>query len=100
MYIAVSADEAWERLPASRWKPPGRASSGSRCKTYAAALELTLGRRQELPIHTAHTAGLTRLFRDATYTIDVRDDAASGLCFHCDGSGLARSLWKPAPGEA
>ncbi|WP_327379033.1 hypothetical protein OG393_34680 (plasmid) [Streptomyces sp. NBC_01216] len=64
------------------------------------ALELTLGRRQELPIHAAHTAGLTRLFHDATYTISDRNDAASGCCFHCDGTGRARSLWEPAPGEA
>ncbi|MEV0126612.1 hypothetical protein AB0I16_34565 [Streptomyces sp. NPDC050703] len=49
------------------------------------ALELTLGRRQDLPIHTAHTVGLTWLFHDATYTISDRDDAASGCCFHCDG---------------
>ncbi|MGC5041047.1 hypothetical protein ACLQ2C_36530 [Streptomyces sp. DT73] len=63
------------------------------------ALELTLGRRQELPVHTAHIAGLTRLFHDATYTIDVRDDAASGLCFHCDGTGRAHSLWEPHTGQ-
>ncbi|MFF8387301.1 hypothetical protein ACF053_27170 [Streptomyces kanasensis] len=32
------------------------------------ALEVTLSRRQELPIHAAHTAGLTRLFRHAADT--------------------------------
>ncbi|MFF4755215.1 YaaC family protein [Streptomyces sp. NPDC002514] len=42
MYIDVNADEAWERLRASRWKPPGRADgTASRRKTYAAALEQT-----------------------------------------------------------
>ncbi|MES4909427.1 MULTISPECIES: YaaC family protein [unclassified Streptomyces] len=41
MYIDVDADEAWERLRASRWNPPGRAGTGSRRKTYAAALEQT-----------------------------------------------------------
>ncbi|MFE2078024.1 YaaC family protein [Streptomyces misionensis] len=42
MYIDVNADEAWERLRASRWKPPGRAAgTASRRKTYAAALEQT-----------------------------------------------------------
>ncbi|AVV46750.1 hypothetical protein C6376_40870 [Streptomyces sp. P3] len=39
MYLDVDADGAWERLRASRWNPPGRAGSGSRRKTYAAALE-------------------------------------------------------------
>lgn len=41
MHISVDPDEAWERLRASRWAPPGRASSGSRRKTYTAALEQT-----------------------------------------------------------
>ena len=41
MYTDVDADEAWERLRASRWNPPGRAGTGSRRKTYAAALEQT-----------------------------------------------------------
>lgn len=35
----VDADSAWEWLRASRWNPPGRADSGARRKTYAAALE-------------------------------------------------------------
>ncbi|MGW0647323.1 YaaC family protein [Streptomyces umbrinus] len=41
MYLEVDADEAWGRLRASRWNPPGRADTGSRHKTYAAALEQT-----------------------------------------------------------
>ena len=41
MYIDVDADEAWEWLRASRWNPPGKAETGSRRKTYAAALEQT-----------------------------------------------------------
>ncbi|QPP05251.1 hypothetical protein G4Z16_01330 [Streptomyces bathyalis] len=41
MYIDVDADEAWERLRASRWKPPGKAGTGARRKTYSAALEQT-----------------------------------------------------------
>ncbi|MDQ0798327.1 hypothetical protein [Streptomyces sp. B1I3] len=64
------------------------------------ALEVTLSRRQELPIHAAHTAGLTQLFRDATYTIGDRSTPGGGYCFHCDGSGHARSLWEPVPGQA
>lgn len=32
-------DQAWERLRASRSDPPGRANTGSRRKTYSAALE-------------------------------------------------------------
>jgi hypothetical protein len=39
MYIDVDADEAWERLRASRSNPPARANTGSRRKTYSAALE-------------------------------------------------------------
>ncbi|MFE5900909.1 hypothetical protein ACFQ67_26340 [Streptomyces sp. NPDC056488] len=64
------------------------------------ALELTLGRRQELPIHAAHTAGLTRLFENAAGTIGARSTPGGGRCFHCDGTGLARPLWEPAAGLA
>ncbi|MFJ4696477.1 YaaC family protein [Streptomyces sp. NPDC088766] len=39
MHIDLDAAQAWERLRASRWNPPGRADTGSRRKTYAAALE-------------------------------------------------------------
>lgn len=39
MHIDLDAAQAWERLRASRWSPPGRADTGSRQKTYAAALE-------------------------------------------------------------
>ncbi|MEF9886772.1 hypothetical protein [Streptomyces sp. P9-A4] len=64
------------------------------------ALEVTLGRRQELPLHAAHTAGLTRLFRHAARTIGARSTPGGGRCFHCDGTGLARPLWEPAAGHA
>ncbi|MEU2119536.1 hypothetical protein ABZ567_28725 [Streptomyces sp. NPDC016459] len=64
------------------------------------ALELTLSRRQELPIHAAHAAGLTRLFRHAAGTIGARSTPGGGRCFHCDGTGLARPLWEPAAGQA
>ncbi|MFF5491503.1 hypothetical protein [Streptomyces virginiae] len=65
------------------------------------ALEVTLGRRQELPIHASHTAGLTRLFRNAAGTIGARSTPpGGGRCFHCDGTGLARPLWEPAAGQA
>ncbi|WP_329266511.1 YaaC family protein [Streptomyces sp. NBC_01451] len=39
MYSDFDADEAWERLRASRSNPPARANTGSRRKTYSAALE-------------------------------------------------------------
>ncbi|MFD8968171.1 YaaC family protein [Streptomyces sp. NPDC059568] len=39
MYMKAKPDEAWEKLRASRADPPGKASSGARRKTYAAALE-------------------------------------------------------------
>ncbi|MDJ0347629.1 hypothetical protein QMK19_36910 [Streptomyces sp. H10-C2] len=64
------------------------------------ALEVTLGRRQELPIHAAHTVGLTRLFQIAAGTIGARSTPGGGRCFHCDGTGLARPLWEPAAGQA
>lgn len=39
MHSDLDADEAWERLRASRSNPPARANTGSRRKTYSAALE-------------------------------------------------------------
>lgn len=39
MHSDLDAEQAWERLRASHWSPPGRAAGGSRQKTYAAALE-------------------------------------------------------------
>ncbi|MET9347597.1 YaaC family protein [Streptomyces termitum] len=39
MYMKKDPGEAWEQLRASRATPPGRAESGARRKTYAAALE-------------------------------------------------------------
>jgi hypothetical protein len=39
MHSNLDADEAWERLRASRSDPPARANTGSRGKTYSAALE-------------------------------------------------------------
>ncbi|MEU8852766.1 hypothetical protein AB0C70_42630 [Streptomyces sp. NPDC048564] len=60
------------------------------------SLDVTLGRRQELPIHAAHTIGLTRLFQNAADTIGARSAPGGGRCFHCDGTGRARPLWEPA----
>ncbi|MFF0110066.1 hypothetical protein [Streptomyces hirsutus] len=60
-----------------------------------AALEITLGKRQELPLQAAHTVGLTRLFQNAVGTIGARRTPGGGHCFHCDGTGLARPLWEP-----
>jgi hypothetical protein len=39
MYMKAEPAEAWEKLRASRANPPGKAGSGARRKTYAAALE-------------------------------------------------------------
>ncbi|GHG19420.1 hypothetical protein [Streptomyces hydrogenans] len=64
------------------------------------ALEVTLGRRQELPLHEAHAAGLTRLFHHAAGTVGARSTPGSGLCFHCSGTGRARPLWEPTAGQA
>ncbi|UXY33178.1 hypothetical protein [Streptomyces sp. HUAS TT20] len=60
------------------------------------ALEVTLGRRQELPLHAFHAVGLTRLFQNAAGTIGARSTPEGSWCFHCDGTGLARPLWEPA----
>ncbi|MFF5456195.1 hypothetical protein ACFY40_33960 [Streptomyces sp. NPDC012950] len=64
------------------------------------ALEVTLGRRQELPLHEAHAVGLTRLFRHAAGTVGARSASGGGLCFHCGGTGRARPLWEPGAGQA
>ncbi|MER6478415.1 hypothetical protein [Streptomyces filamentosus] len=63
-------------------------------------LEVTPGRRQELPLHEAHAGGLTRLFRHAADTVGARSMPGGGLCFHCGGTGRARPLWVPAAGQA
>ncbi|MFI5681597.1 hypothetical protein [Streptomyces cellulosae] len=63
------------------------------------ALDVTLGRRQEVPIHAAHTIGLTRLSQNAAGTIGARSTPGGGRCFHCDGTGLARPLWEPMAGK-
>ncbi|MFD0009120.1 hypothetical protein ACFVJ4_43195 [Streptomyces sp. NPDC127178] len=60
------------------------------------ALDVTLARRQELPIHAAHSIGLTGLFQNAADTIGARRTPGGGRCFHCDGTGRARPLWELA----
>ncbi|MFD9722127.1 hypothetical protein [Streptomyces sp. NPDC059076] len=56
------------------------------------ALEVTLGRRQEMPLHTDHLIGFTRLFEHAIETI-AADRTPDGECFYCGGTGNARPLW-------
>ncbi|MBJ6613855.1 hypothetical protein [Streptomyces sp. I4(2020)] len=58
------------------------------------ALEVMIGVRQELPLHAAHVAGLTRLLGDAIGTIGARSTPGGGQCFHCEGTGRARPLWE------
>ncbi|MGW2892315.1 hypothetical protein ACWDDN_44875 [Streptomyces griseoruber] len=60
------------------------------------ALEVMIGVRQELPLHIAHVAGLTRLVREAIGTIGEASGPEKGNCCHCGGTGLARPLWKPS----
>ncbi|MET9062831.1 hypothetical protein ABZX99_34040 [Streptomyces antibioticus] len=57
------------------------------------ALEVMIGVRQELPLHAAHVAGLTRLLRDAMGTMGTRSAPRGGQRFHCEGTGRARPLW-------
>ncbi|SEQ97879.1 hypothetical protein [Streptomyces radiopugnans] len=64
------------------------------------ALEFILSRSQELPVHAAHIAGLTRLFWHASGTIGARSAPGGGRCFHCGGTGRARPLWELAAGQA
>ncbi|WP_460074137.1 hypothetical protein [Streptomyces sp. YKOK-I1] len=58
------------------------------------ALELMIGVREELPLHTGHVAGITQLLRDANGTLGARSTPGGGLCFHCQGTGRARPLWE------
>ncbi|PAZ14917.1 hypothetical protein CLM62_16545 [Streptomyces sp. SA15] len=58
------------------------------------ALELMIGMREELPLHTGHVAGLTQLLRDAIGTIGARSTPGGEQCFHCEGTGRARPLWE------
>ena len=58
------------------------------------ALEVMIGVRQELTLHTGHVAGLTRLVQAATGTILARSTPGGGRCYHCDGTGRARPLWE------
>lgn len=65
------------------------------------ALEVTLGRRQEFPLHEAHAVGLTRLFRrHAVGTVGARSTSGGGLCFPYGGTGCARPLGELAAGQA
>ncbi|MEU2732544.1 hypothetical protein ABZ650_33015 [Streptomyces griseoviridis] len=58
------------------------------------ALELMIGVREELPLHTGHVAGITQLVRDALGTIGARSTPGGGQCFHCEGTGRSRPLWE------
>jgi DnaJ-class molecular chaperone len=49
--------------------------------------ELMIGVREELPLHTGHVA-------DAIGTIGARSAPGGGQCFHCEGTGRARTLWE------
>lgn len=61
-------------------------------------LEVMVGRRQELALHTGHIAGLTKLLRDSIGTLGISTLGArtpvAGQCFHCEGTGHARPLWE------
>ncbi|MFD3657657.1 hypothetical protein [Streptomyces sp. NPDC058620] len=59
------------------------------------ALEITLGRRHQLALHSDHVLGLTRLLYDATHVIDSAGPPGEGRCLHCHGTGTARPLWEP-----
>ncbi|KUM90261.1 hypothetical protein AQI88_38835 [Streptomyces cellostaticus] len=58
------------------------------------ALEVMVGKQQELPLHTGHIAGLTQLLRDSLGTLGAHSTPGSGPCFHCEGTERARPLWE------
>jgi hypothetical protein len=64
------------------------------------ALEILLGKRHQLSLHTDHVDGLTQLLRDAVTTIDAHGTPGGGPCSHCHGTGRAHPLWAPAAGQA
>ncbi|MFJ4767496.1 hypothetical protein ACIP88_00035 [Streptomyces uncialis] len=59
------------------------------------ALEVSLGKRQEMALHTDHLTGFTRLLEHAADTISTHRTSEGGACFHCEGTGRARPLWEP-----
>jgi hypothetical protein len=92
---AQTMREVNDTLRAMTWDLPHAHFTGP-----GVALELPLSRRQELPVHAAHIAGITRLFRHVSGTIGARSTSGGGRCFHCTGTGRARPLWEPAAGHA
>ncbi|UQX04772.1 hypothetical protein [Streptomyces sp. RerS4] len=64
------------------------------------ALEILLGKRHQLALHTDHVDGLSQLLRDAVTTIDAHSTPGGGPCSHCHGTGRAHPLWAPAAGQA
>ncbi|MEV5177428.1 hypothetical protein AB0L10_41770 [Streptomyces flaveolus] len=58
------------------------------------APEVMVGKQQELPLHTGHIAGLTQFLRDSIGTLGAHNAPGSAPCFHCEGTGRARSLWE------
>lgn len=70
------------------------------CTGLGVALEVTLGRRQELAIHEAHTAGSPGSSATPPAPSAPAARPGGGRCFHCDGTGRARPLWEPATGHA
>ncbi|MFG2134944.1 hypothetical protein ACGFNV_45390 [Streptomyces sp. NPDC048751] len=73
-------------------------AGGSRIGDFAlvphVVLEVMVGKRQELALHTGHVAGLTQLLRDSIGTLGARSTPGGGQCFHCEGTGRARPLWE------
>ncbi|MFJ3861381.1 hypothetical protein ACIPRL_34770 [Streptomyces sp. NPDC090085] len=67
--------------------------------TPGTALEILLGKRHQLALHTDHV-DVTHLLRDAVTTIDAHSTPGGGLCSHCHGTGRAHPLWVSAAGQA
>ncbi|MEU3603670.1 hypothetical protein ABZ714_33935 [Streptomyces sp. NPDC006798] len=57
------------------------------------ALEILIGKRQDLALHDDHLTGLTRLLLEGADTIGAPGIARPPHCAHCGGSGEARPLW-------
>ncbi|MFJ4320900.1 hypothetical protein ACIP46_37325 [Streptomyces lavendulae] len=55
-------------------------------------MEILVGKRRRLALHSGHVLGLIQLLRRAVDTIDAH--TSDGMCRHCYGTGRAHSLWK------
>ncbi|MFF7504902.1 hypothetical protein ACFZBM_36585 [Streptomyces lavendulae] len=61
------------------------------------ALEIMVGKRHQLALHSGYVLGLTQLLRHAVDTIDAHAASGDGLCCHCYGTGRAHPCGRRRP---